>query len=104
MEKCNTNYIDALSDGNKVFRAKLIATLKEEFPNEFVIYFDNVDKDLKKTAESVHKLKHKIGILGLEKSYDLAIIYEENLRKHSLEGKESFELILDNMYHFINKL
>jgi hypothetical protein len=35
-------------------------------------------------AQSVHKLKHKISILGLEKSCYLAEEYESNLKNNPL--------------------
>jgi hypothetical protein len=44
-------------------------------------------------AQSVHKLKHKISILGLEKSY-LAEEYESNLKNNSTNLHSDFESIL----------
>jgi hypothetical protein len=55
-------------------------------------------------AQSVHKLKHKISILGLEKSCYLAEEYESNLKNNSTNLHSDFESILKNMQDFINLL
>ena len=95
MEKPNLSYIQQLSGGEKSFEQTLINVIKEEFPLEKLTYFDNINKkDLKKTAESVHKLKHKISILGLEKGYEKANNFERNLKDNFLNGQDDFEGIL----------
>ncbi len=95
MEQPNLSYIQQLSGGEKDFEQTLINVIKTEFPVEKSTYFDNINKkDLKKTAESVHKLKHKISILGLEKGYEKASNFEHNLKDNSLSGQEDFENIL----------
>ena len=52
----------------------------------------------------MHKLKHKISILGLEKSYDIAVAYEENLIEGNTKGKEDFDKILANITSFLTTL
>ena len=54
-------------------------------------------------ASNVHKLKHKISILGLEESYRFAEIYEEELRENDPKKHKSFNEILQNMSDFIAK-
>ena len=44
-------------------------------------------------AESVHKLKHKISILGLNKSYYIAEKFEDNLKDNSTELQSDFDAI-----------
>ena len=79
MEQPNLSYINNLSGGDKAFEAKLIGIIKEEYPVEKAIYIKNIElKNFKEAAENVHKLKHKISILGLEKSYNTANTFEEN--------------------------
>lgn len=105
MEQPNLSYINNLSGGDKVFEDKLITIIKAEYPLEKDIYFKNIESNnFKETAENVHKLKHKISILGLEKSYEVANNFEENLKENSLAGKEEFENILNMITDFLATL
>ena len=105
MEQPNTIYIDELSGNNIEFKEKLIAILKKELPEE-VARFNILMKehDLKKASESVHKLKHKISMLSLEKDYHIAEQFEKNLKENKMELIEDFESILTKMQNFITKL
>jgi len=105
MEQPNLSYITQMSNGDKSFEAKLIGIIKEELPKEIKTYFSAVESlNFKEAAQSVHKLKHKIIILGLEKSYKVAEIFEYNLVKENLEAKNDFETILDHMTNFLKKI
>ncbi len=105
MEKPNLSYIESMSGGDKDFEQKLIAIIKNEFPKEKEVYFANIASgNFKDAASNVHKLKHKISILGLTKSYDIAVNYEDNLLENSMEGKIEFEAILQNMTNFLETL
>lgn len=105
MEQPNFTYINSLSRGDKAFEAKLVAVIKAEFPVEKATYIKNIeDKNYKEAAENVHKLKHKISILGLEKSYEIAVNYESNLIEDSIFLKEEFENILQTITDYLIKL
>lgn len=105
MEKPNLNYINELSGDNLEFKTKVINVVKAELPIEIAIYYQDLDKnDFFQAAQSVHKLKHKISILGLEKSYYLAQEYEENLKNDSTALKADFETILKLMQEFVDHL
>ena len=105
MEQANFSYIDALCDGDASFKQKLIEIVKDELPREIEIYEQNmVELKFQEAAENVHKLKHKISILGMEESYQVAVNYEENLKINSLDLRTSFELILSQMIQFITKI
>lgn len=105
MEQPNLSYIQQLSGGEKDFEQTLINVIKTEFPLEKLTYFDNINKkDLKKTAESVHKLKHKISILGLEKGYEKANNFEHNLIDNSLSGQDDFEGILFTITDYLKTI
>ena len=93
MEQPNLSYIDSLSGGDKDFKQKLIDIIKKEYPEEKDIYLTNIKKgNYKQAASNVHKLKHKISILGLEKSYDIAANYEANLLEDNTDLKHSIGL------------
>ena len=95
MEQPNLDYINAIANGDEKVKKTLINIVKSEFPEEKKAYYDSlVEKSFIKLAGNVHKLKHKISILGLEKSYEIANKFEHNLRDNSLEGEEDFDKIL----------
>jgi len=96
VEQPNLSYIHQLSAGNTTFKEKLIAVIKEEFPDEKAVYSTNIQaKNYKEAAENVHKIKHKISILGLEESYEVALAFENHLKEGDTDLKEDFENILN---------
>ncbi|MBQ0788569.1 MAG: Hpt domain-containing protein [Oceanihabitans sp.] len=105
MEQPNQTYINSLSGDDKAFKQKLIDVIKKEFPEEKQVYFDNYHaKNYKLAADNVHKLKHKISILGLEKGYEVAVAYENNLLEGSANQKDLFEAILTNITKYLEEI
>ena len=105
MEQPNLTYIEQLARGDDKIRQTLIDVIKAEFPEEKKEYYESVEKkDYKKIEENVHKIKHKISILGLEKSYALANTYEHNLREKNKQGEDDFEQILNTITAYIKTI
>lgn len=105
MELPNLSYIHSMSGGDKAFEQKLIDIIKLEFPEEKEVYYMNyTSKNFKQAAENVHKLKHKISILGLEKSYKVAATFENDLIEGRLELQEDFEGILQKITNYLKQL
>lgn len=105
MEKPNNNYIDQLAGDDLEFRAKMINILQKELPEEIAEYNSKLaESDMKQAGLMVHKLKHKVSILGLEKSYYLAEKYEKNLKEGNTDFQEDFELLLQEMSKFVAQL
>jgi len=103
-EEPNLNYLHQLSGGDKEFENKLLAVVKREFPEEEAVYQENIEQgNFVEAASNVHKLKHKISILGLEESYRFAEVYEEELRENDPKKHKSFNEILQIMSDFIAK-
>ncbi len=103
-EQPNLSYVHQLSGGDKEFEAKLLNVVKRELPQEIATYKDNIlQHNLKEASSSVHKLKHKISILGLEESYNLAELYEDDLREGVNSRQKEFEDILQRMLTFIEQ-
>ena len=101
----NLNYINSLSEGDKSFEMKILGIIKKEFKEEKNTYYNNMKNDnFKLCAENVHKIKHKISILGLEKSYEIAERYENNLREGNYELHNRFSDILNKVTNYLNKL
>ena len=106
MEQPNLNYIKELSEGDAVFEARLMTILKKELPEEFEEFQQNFDeKNFIKSAENVHKLKHKISILGLTKGYEEAAQFENDLKNHQDSTRyESFVKVIKSMMDFLRPL
>ncbi|WP_108868892.1 Hpt domain-containing protein [Aquimarina aquimarini] len=104
-ETPNLIYIKELSAGSQEFEQKLIAIVKREFPEEKNEFFTNyASKAYLMAAENVHKLKHKIGMLGFESGYQITIDFEEGLKKNDTSLYSKFIVILDTIEHFLKTL
>lgn len=89
MEQPNLNYINQLARGDDSIKKTLVDVIKTEFPEEIKDYYRSIEiKDFKKIEENVHRIKHKFGILGLEKSYEKANEFEHHLREQQFNLKE----------------
>ena len=98
----NSSYIKNLSQGNIDFEKHLIEIIRGELANEIETYRSAIDsKDFETAASMVHKLKHKIGVVGLSDGYQLAIDYEENLKLGKKDLQSTFEKLLPIMLDYI---
>jgi len=105
MEEPNLNYIQKLSGGDTAFEAQLLAVLKKEFPLEVKQFNTSIESNkLNETAEIVHKLKHKFSILGLEKGYEIAVEYENNLNENNKSLTFEFKEVLNIISNYLNEL
>ena len=95
MEKPNLNYVNNLSGDDSYVKELLIDVIKTEFPEEKKKYYESYqNKEFKKIEENVHRLKHKISILGLENGYKNANAYEHNLRLNFKDKSKIFHKTL----------
>ena len=103
--KPNLDYINALSRGDEAFKQSLINVIKKEFPEEVATYHKNLEaKNYGNAANNVHKLKHKITILSLVKSYKITEKHEDALKANDESFVEDFEAILTIIKDFLNKI
>ncbi|WP_025741591.1 Hpt domain-containing protein [Aquimarina pacifica] len=101
----NLNYIKELAGDSEAFKEKIIGIIKREFPEEKKEFLQNYTaQNLGKSAENVHKLKHKIGMFGFEDGYQTAIDFEEELKKKNTSLYPKFMLILESIEHFLETL
>ncbi|SHG69696.1 Hpt domain-containing protein [Flagellimonas flava] len=101
----NLDYIKEISGGNEEFEKKFLNIIQTEFPKEMNDYLDFLESnDLEESAKIVHKIKHKLGILGLTGGYKLAIKYEEDLKYGNTNLREEFQEILAAVEEFILKI
>ncbi len=105
MEQPNLSYIKQLAGGDTAFEDKFITILKDEFPGEKEEYEKALREErLHDTALIVHKLKHKLNILGLEEGYGLAVLYEEELRSGTSGLSKTFREILDTIENYLKTI
>lgn len=105
MEHPNLNYINDLAGDDDAFRAKLISVIKNELPEEIAEYRANLAaQNFALAAGNVHKLKHKVSVMGMEKSYYLAETFENSLKENSAHEAEEFEQLLNAMQDFASSL
>ncbi|KYG82263.1 Hpt domain-containing protein [Roseivirga echinicomitans] len=105
MPKPNFNYIKQLSNGDLAFENKLLEVLARELPIEIKEFENNITSGkLTDAASNVHKLKHKISLLGMQESYLIAQDFEENLKNNRTDLHKVFVQILKKMITFLNHI
>lgn len=107
LEKPNTSYIDQLSVDDIAFKNKFIKLIKKELTVEIDSYKKAIsNKEYLKASQLVHRLKHKVSILGLKKGYNLALDFENELKENtnSFASKEKFDKMLNKMVKFLECL
>lgn len=104
-ETPNLEYVDNLADGDAVFRQKFIGILKQEFPLEYKAYLETIENSFfREASELVHKIKHKLNVLGLHNAYTLAVQHENELRKEQFSFKEEFISILQVVERYLKTI
>lgn len=104
-ETPNLNYIKEIAGGNDEFERKFLAIIQNEFPREKDDYLRYLEEGaLKESSKVVHKIKHKLGILGLTEGYKMAVKYEEELKNGSTALMDEFANILATVEDFVLKL
>ncbi|QTD38745.1 Hpt domain-containing protein [Polaribacter batillariae] len=103
MEKPNLNYIQQISAGDKDFELSMLTILKDEFPKElYLIKKSFKEENYRKLSFSIHKIKHKISMLGMEKSFDLASEIEQEIKNGNLEQYANLITILERINVYLN--
>ncbi len=79
--------------------------MKDEFPIEKSEYLDSIENhQTEEASQIVHKLKHKMNILGLEESYKTAVIFEEELRLGNMRLKNDFMKIMTTIENYLKTI
>lgn len=101
----NLKYLDELAGNDEMFRKKFIGILKEEFPREVHQYEDNIKASCFKEASlDVHKIKHKINVLGLNGTHQLAVVHEAELRKGENFHHDEFMMALKGIESYLKTI
>lgn len=103
--KPNLNYLDEIYKNDIVFKKKLITIIKREFPlekNEFTSNYNNKKYIL--AALNVHKLKHKINVLGLKEGFKIASEFEKELNNKKFNSYNDFIVILNVIENYLKEI
>jgi len=104
-ETPNLDYFKAIANGDSSLLKRLIHIVKEEFPIEKQYFLEVFDtRDFQKAAEAVHKLKHKINVFGLEKSYTIAARFENELHQEKTHSHSEFLGILEHIETYLTAI
>ena len=102
METPNLDYIKELSGGDIAFEESILNVLKKEFPIEHTTFLKNFKKEnFKEAANNVHKIKHKISILGLTKGLELASAFEKDLNRRDTKLYKDFINVLNKIHVYL---
>lgn len=105
MERPNSTYIDQLANGDLEFKSKLVNVVKKELVEENDEYQHALqNEEWDEAAGRVHKLKHKLGLFGLEKAYNIAAEYEIQLKENKTGLKNEFEAAVQQMQSYVDSL
>lgn len=102
-ETPNLEYLEQLAAGDPRVRQNIFDVMVKEYFADYQEYKAAIEQnDVKKRITFVHRLKHKIGFLGMEYAYQIAHRYEEELRRNSDRFQPEFEAVLLKIQEFIN--
>ncbi|MDD7915382.1 Hpt domain-containing protein [Polaribacter ponticola] len=102
MEKPNLSFIKEIAGDDIEFQNSILEIIKKEFPDEVEQYHQNFSsKKYKEAANNVHKIKHKISLLGLVKGLELASEFELQLKNENTELHENFIEILNKIHVYL---
>jgi len=95
MQTPSLHYINDLADGDQSFVIEITMLMKKEFPKDLKLFHKRMqENDLIGVASSIHKIKYKFGLLGLEEDVIIASKFEKEIKKGSKELLVKFEEIL----------
>ncbi len=104
MQTPSLQYINDLADGDQSFVLEITTLLKEEFPKDVKLFYQRVEEnDLFGIASSVHKIKYKFGLLGLEDDLLIASKFENEIKKGNKALLIQFESILLKIDRYLKK-
>lgn len=102
MELPNLSVIEEISGDDKDFQESILNIIKEEFTKEEKVFKQNFNaKNFKEASKNVHKLKHKISLLGLVQGAQVATDYESALKKGNTDLHSNFLDVLNKIHVYL---
>ena len=104
MQTPSLQYIKDLADGDQSFVLEITTLLKKEFPKDLKLFYQRVEEnDLFGIASSVHKIKYKFGLLGLEDDLLIASKFENEIKTGNKALLIQFESTLLKIDRYLKK-
>ena len=104
MQTPSLQYIKDLADGDQSFVLEITTLLNKEFPKDLKLFYQRVEEnDLFGIASSVHKIKYKFGLLGLEDDLLIASKFENEIKTGNKALLIQFESILLKIDRYLKK-
>ncbi|MBT2162570.1 Hpt domain-containing protein [Zobellia barbeyronii] len=105
-ERPSLNYVENLVGVRDAeFEQKFVTLLKSEFSWDLGKYLYHIKLDEPRAAaEIVHKLKYKISVLGMQKTFIFAEEHKERLHAGDASLDEDFKKILKRINVFLDLL
>ncbi len=104
MQEPSLEYINDLADGDQSFVLEITTLLKSEFPKDLKLFYKRLEEnDLKGVASSIHKIKYKFGLLGLEDDLLIASKFENEIKTGNKALLIQFESILLKIDRYLKK-
>lgn len=101
----NIQYIKEISENDISFQQKLISIIKKEFPKEKAALIKQINlRKYELAGDIVHKLKHKINILGMNEGYFIANNLEIELRQNKQHSFPKLLLVLNAIESFLKQI
>jgi len=102
-ERPNLAYVVVLAGTSDFdFERKFIAILKQEFTWDLGKYLYHIKlEEPRAAAEIVHKLKYKIGVLGMSQAYEFAEQHKEKLHVGDMSLDHDFQKVLKKIDNFL---
>lgn len=104
MELPNLTFIKEIAEDDIPFQNSILDIIKKEFPTEVECFHKNfADKKFLKASNDVHKLKHKISLLGLKEGLEKASQFEKDLIENNTDLYGDFVKILNKIDVYLYK-
>ena len=102
MEQPNLSVIKEISGDDSEFEQNLLDIIKKEYPEEVELFNKNFKaNNFNEASNNVHKIKHKISLLGLEKGFETASKFEIQLKEGNFKLHNNFLEILDKIHVYL---
>lgn len=102
MEIPNLTVIKEIAGNDIDFQNSILDVIKLEFPEEVAAFKRNFKaKNYLEAANNVHKIKHKISLLNLEKGVKLANEFEFALKTGNTTLHKTFLDVLDKIHVYL---
>ena len=102
METPNLSFIKEIAGNDEAFQNSILEIIKVEFIQEVNLFNTNFSlKKYKEAANDVHKIRNKIGLLGLERALEETSAFEKELKEGNTTLYQNFLEILNKIHLYL---